>query len=210
MDYEEYQKDSNARLREKTPNRESLTGYSETEKESKEKTVPLEAMRLENGQGGISLGVNRKKEIYVAVYEDSEGMLRQDRKSLHMSGAKIQKRMGGRFYTNSHQQEKSALVYKVEAGKQPGFVLDKIKKKLLDKRNEPAAEVAPFLAPDSRTEEEKKKWEPAEKFLEQNMNKTQTKIPRLIKRLSYEYDFWEFLKQNLEKIENEKIEKEED
>ena len=73
MEYQVYQKNSNARLRERETSKEGIKGYVEREKEKKEHTVSREVMHLKSGKGEIAVGVNRKGEVTLVISSDKEG-----------------------------------------------------------------------------------------------------------------------------------------
>ena len=77
MEYQVYQKNSNARLRERETSKEGIKGYVEREKEKKEHTVSREVMHLKSGKGEIAVGVNRKGEVTLVISSDKEGELKE-------------------------------------------------------------------------------------------------------------------------------------
>lgn len=194
MEYEKYQKNSNARLRERETSKKGMAGYTEREKEKKEHAVSKEVMRLESGEGIISFGVNRKKEVTFAVSSNKQGELQEDRKEVHMDTAKHHKLKGGHFYTNTHNEQKSALVYKEKAEKQPTLLLKRVKQALKEKKNEPADRVMPFFPQTQIGKEEEKKWREKEQYLEKNLEKTRERLQEVMRKLQLEDgQMWIFL-----------------
>lgn len=210
MEYQVYQKNSNAKLRERETSKEGIKGYAEREKEKKEHAVSREVMHLENGEGEVAVGVNRKGEVTLVISSDKEGELKEDRKEVHMDTAKHHKLKGGHFYTNTHKEQKSALVYKEKVEKQPALLMKRLKQALKEKENEPAKEVVPFFPQTEREMEEEKRWKKEEQYLEKNLEKTREKLQKMMKKLQLEEEGIQFLLMKEEELEKKEGEEEED
>ncbi len=210
MEYQVYQKNSNARLRERETSKEGIKGYVEREKEKKEHTVSREVMHLKSGKGEIAVGVNRKGEVTLVISSDKEGELKEDRKEVHMDTAKYHKLKGGHFYTNTHKEQKSALVYKEKVEKQPALLMKRMKQALKEKENEPAKEVVPFFPQTEQGVEEEKRWKKEEQYLEKNLEKTREKLQKMMKKLQLEEEGIQFLLVKEEELEKKEGEGEED
>lgn len=145
MEYEKYHKMSNMAIRRNEVSKEKQTGYQPSDKEKQKKLEPKEVMNLKCGTGVISLGINRKREVTVAISSDNDGQLREDKKNVSMNSS-VKMSNTNKVYTNSHEEKESGVVIKIPYEKQSYGLEQKLKlvaEKLYD--NVVMNDVVPFL-----------------------------------------------------------------
>lgn len=156
----EYGKLSSARLKmQEISGRDPVQGYSAPEKEEQENYAPVETMRMKNADGQFSVGINRKKEVTMAITSDAPGpYLRGDRSVVAMESARRVREIPDKIYTNSHDERVSGIVYKEDLAKSPANMLKTLKSTLEGRENVVVDAIAPFLV-SSREIEAKKELE---------------------------------------------------
>lgn len=124
-----------------------LQGYIPSQSEKQNKAVPVETMRMKNTEGELSVGVDKNRDVTIAIRSDSSSpFLRGDRNAVDMDSAKRVRNITGRLYTNSHDDKVSAVVYKERLEKSPTELLKKLKKAFGHSDNPVIDEMTPFLS----------------------------------------------------------------
>lgn len=180
MVYESYQKTSKERLREKPSKHKELTNFRLSDKQEKEGNVPLEAMQVEGKNGILSVGIRKDGTVTAVFSSDKDGMLREDRKSIQ-PGHTMRMGGGGRVYTNSHDGEKSALLYEQSIDKPGHFLMTRCRQYLAARENNAVQDSVPFLA--AKSAAERARWRQEEAFLYQKLDAGREKLQLLLKKL---------------------------
>lgn len=180
MAYESYQKTSDERLRERPSAHKELTNYRLSQKQKREGNAPVEALQIKGKDGLLSVGVSRNGTVSAVFSSDKKGMLREDREAIR---AEHTKRMGGggRVYTNSHNERKSALLYEQSIDKPGHFLMARSRQYLADRENDAVQDSVPFLA--ARSAAERARWQQEETFLYQKLDAGREKLQQLLKKL---------------------------
>jgi len=167
--YDDYRKYSGTVLKAVTvPENSELQNYQPSQSEKRNRTVPVETMRMKNLDGMLSVGIDRKKDVTITLTSDSQiPLLRADRKSVNMDSSKRMRNITGRIYTNSHDEKVSAIVYKENLEKGPGRIIDKLKKALGALDNAVVEEVAPFFT----VQEDKKRKRQLDSYLRDSIER---------------------------------------
>ncbi|MCD8038012.1 MAG: hypothetical protein LUE96_02860 [Lachnospiraceae bacterium] len=118
MEYEEYRKRSDKGVRRVEPKKEGQTGYRPSQKEKENDMAPKEVAAVKTGDGVLSFGINRKKEVTMTMSVDNEEALREDRNQVDADRAVAFPNTRGQMLTNSHDATRSAIAVKVPLGKQ--------------------------------------------------------------------------------------------
>ncbi|MEG2440002.1 MAG: hypothetical protein RSB37_00690 [Acetivibrio sp.] len=146
-----------------------VAGYDGKKEELVNKTTPVEIMRMKNENGIISVGINKKKEIVLAVTECKEGKERGEREHIMMSRAQACEFPSDKLYVNSHSPEESAFIYQTNGKKNAGAMIRRLKTILKTQRNETAKLVTPFLLQKEEEPMKKEKREEEERYLLKNL-----------------------------------------
>ena len=146
MEYEAYRKSSETGLRRTAPAKEGQRGYHPSWKEKRENKQPREVTAVQSGDSLVTMGVNRKKEVTIAVSEEREKDLREDRAEVNMDRAAKVRGRSGEIYTNSHDPRRSAVAVKERLSRQTAG----LERRLWDMArrtagNEVIEEAVPFL-----------------------------------------------------------------
>lgn len=146
--YQNYRKKTSNLLKTKSiQNQEPLQGYEPTTKEKREKKEPVETMRLVNGDGMISVGINRTKEITMTMVSDSGGeVLRTTKNKVRMDSSTKTLGQENKIYVNSHKKAESGLAIKSNTSNYPVRMVDEIKKAAKEDAFDVVNEIAPFFS----------------------------------------------------------------
>lgn len=115
---EEYQKKSKTGVQLKSPEKEGLTGYEASYTERNGKRTPKEVGKIQTGEGVLSVGVDRKREVTLAVSKDDSPVLREDSTVLKRDTARELAGRNKKLYSNSHSPYQSAIAIKLSLDKQ--------------------------------------------------------------------------------------------
>lgn len=145
--YDDYRKYSKSVLRsEQVQDGGELAGYQPSQAEKRSKSVPEESLRMKNPDGVLSVGVNRKRELIISLTSDVEGpLLRGDRRLVNMDSAKRLRNESAKVYTNSHDENVSAVAYKEKLDKSPSRIISRLKGAVVKMDNAVVEELVPFL-----------------------------------------------------------------
>lgn len=145
-EYEKMRKSSESFLREKPVGKEQkLTGYYESEKEKKKGKIPVEVKQLKGFHGTVAIGVNKDKKVTLLFAKDSSIQNRQEQEQFNSQRKNKKNGFQGKIYTNSHEKEKSALVYQEDLKKGVPSMMKRLRKLGSQKEQQVIEDAVPFL-----------------------------------------------------------------
>lgn len=128
MEYSEYKKRSDTQLNRRESSNKEIEGYRESEFEKQNNEQPVNTLKLCSANGTFSAGINRHKQVTVAVCMDTTQQLRESHKQVDMQTSKKVKTSDGNIYFNSHDPVESATVFKSQIGKKEKVLQNNIDK----------------------------------------------------------------------------------